>query len=213
MVRDFYHKHQAFFDRFEGLFISNTVLEKGLVLAPVVVVATTLKNALAVGIAFVIVTFFTVFITSFFPKMAAYAIRVTLHTIIASIILLLIAPYINQFIPDVIYKIGIFFPLIATNSLIVGKSRTRFHKKKKFDMTIDLLSHVLGFFVVICIVGIIREVFASGTIFDFPVKVNLIIPSLDMPFSGFIIVGFLAAFVQGYRIFIKSPDKKRYKKR
>ena len=64
----FYTKHKSFFDKIDGLFLGNTVLERGLVVAPVIVAATSLKNSVVLAIAYGIITFFTVFFTSFVSK-------------------------------------------------------------------------------------------------------------------------------------------------
>ena len=72
----FYTKHKSFFDKIDGLFLGNTVLERGLVVAPVIVAATSLKNSVVLAIAYGIITFFTVFFTSFVSKKLPYTIRV-----------------------------------------------------------------------------------------------------------------------------------------
>jgi Na+-translocating ferredoxin:NAD+ oxidoreductase RnfE subunit len=211
MLREFYQKNQTFFDRFEGLLMSNTVLEKGLVIAPVIVASTTLKNSLYLGIAFFIITTITVFFTSFLPRILPYAIKVTLHTILASALLIPTTLFIETFLEGTMFKVGIFLPLLVTNSLIVGKSRTRFHKKKRLEMLIDLISHGLGFFVVIILVGALREYIGSGTIFDFKTNIKFTIPAVLLPFSGFIIVGFMSAFIQRYRNHFKSAPRLKHR--
>ena len=69
----FYTKHKSFFDKIDGLFLGNTVLERGLVVAPVIVAATSLKNSVVLAIAYGIITFFyRVFYIFCFQKTAVY---------------------------------------------------------------------------------------------------------------------------------------------
>lgn len=59
-------------DKIDGLFLGNTVLERGLVVSPVIVAATTLQNSVILAIAYAVITFLTVFCTSFTPKAALH---------------------------------------------------------------------------------------------------------------------------------------------
>ena len=70
----FYERHKSVLQKIDGLFLGNTVLERGLVVAPVIVVSTSLKNSLTIAIAYAIITFLTVFCTSFLPKKYAIGI-------------------------------------------------------------------------------------------------------------------------------------------
>ena len=72
----FYEKHKSVMDKIDGLFLGNTVLERGLVVSPVIVAATTLQNSVILAIAYAVITFLTVFCTSFIPKRLPYTIRV-----------------------------------------------------------------------------------------------------------------------------------------
>ncbi|MEG1027926.1 MAG: Rnf-Nqr domain containing protein, partial [Oscillospiraceae bacterium] len=68
MKKTFYLRHKSFFDKFDGLFLHNPVLARGLVVSPVIVASYSLKNSMILGIGFMIITFFTVIISSFISK-------------------------------------------------------------------------------------------------------------------------------------------------
>ncbi len=196
----FYTKHKSFFDKIDGLFLGNTVLERGLVVAPVIVAATSLKNSVVLAIAYGIITFFTVFFTSFVSKKLPYTIRVIIYVLFASLVYIPTEFLLEQlFEPLAIYNVGIFLPLMVANSLIVRKSETRFFVQKKGPMVLDLLCSVIGFMWVICLVGAIRELFGNGTIWNIPMLEDSTIPGLLLPFSGFIVIGFIAAGFQKFR--------------
>lgn len=114
---------------------------------------------------------------------------------------------LNKFYPSSVMTVGVFLPLLVANSLIVVKSESRFLKKEKPHMLFDLLCHVLGFYIVIVAVGAIREVFASGALAGNPIEIKFTIPALVMPFSGFIIVGFLAALVKRINHMLQHPKQ------
>ncbi len=215
MIRKFYVKHKETFDKFDGLLINNTVLERGLILSPIIVAANTIENALMLGVVFMLLTFFTVLISSFIPKNIPYTFRVIIYTFISVIVYFPIAYFANTYFADVMYKVGIFLPLMITNALIVTKSETRFIKLGKKHMIIDLLSHTIGAFIVILIVGIVRETIGNATYFNESIDSPFTFSVLMLPFGGFVIVGLLSALMQKVRMYLTDTDEditKIYKK-
>ena len=207
-MNNFYRDHKKVFDRLEGLLLKNTVLEKGLVLSCVVVVGTSLKNGVALSLVFAFLTFFTVLLTSFFPKRIPHSIRVIAAVLVAAILYVPAAMAIDAILPGVSYHLGVFLPLLITNSLIVWRSESRFHKEKKGAMMLDLLVHILGFVFVICAICIVRELWGNGTLWDIPVGLGITpVAGILLPFTGFILLGFFAAILHKYKSTAVSMDK------
>lgn len=207
MIRRFYQKHKHTLTLFDGFFLNNTVLERGLVIAPIIVAGNTMKNAVMLSIAFVIITFFTVLVSSFIPKKLPYTIRAIMHTVLAAILFIPVSYFLQGYFPEAVYKAGIFLPLLVTNSLIVSKGESRFFKKTRGVMAVDLLSHVLGFSLVACIVGTIREILGSGSFWEIPLGLGETAPMLMFPLAGFILLGFLAAALQKFRLYVTREPK------
>ncbi len=209
-MSNFYAKHRSAFDRTDGLFLGNTVLERGLVVAPVIVAATGLKNSAVLAIAYGIITFFTVFFTSFVPKKLPYTIRVIIYVVFASLVYIPTEFLLERlFEPLAIYNVGIFLPLMVANSLIVRKSETRFFVQKRGAMLVDLLCSVIGFMWVICLVGALRELLGNGTLWNVPILEGFAVPGLLLPFSGFILIGFIAAGFQKFRNHVIEQKEER----
>lgn len=208
MRKTFYLKHKRTFDKFNGLLLGNTVLERGLVLAPVVVASYNYKNSIILGLSFMIITFFSVLLSSFVSKKVPYTIRIIIYTLIACAVFIPTAMYMNFLYPESVFKLGVFLPLLVANSLIVVKSESRFHKHKKGYMIFDLLCHTIGFFIVIVIVGIIREFLGTGVLFGKEISGMSTAPAAQLPFSGFVIVGFLAALVKLIKYKLENPKEK-----
>lgn len=202
----FYEKHKSVLHKIDGLFLGNTVLERGLVVAPVIVVSTSLKNSVVMAIAYGIITFFTVLCTSFLPKKLPYTLRVILYVLFASLVYIPTAILLNNILPLAAYEVGVFLPLLAANSLIVRKSETRFFHEKKLDMIIDLICSVIGFMWVICLVGAFREIVGNGTLWGNIVS-DIRLPGLLFPFGGFLLIGFFAAGFQKIRQHMMKEDK------
>lgn len=208
MARTFYQRHQEQIEKYNGLFLGNTVLDRGLVLAPVIVASYNYKNSLILGLSFLIITFTTVLLSSFVPRKIPFTIRTILYAVIACLVFIPTALLMNFLFAESVFKLGVFLPLLVANSLIVVKSESRFHKHSKGNMIVDLFCHTMGFLWVILLVGIIREFLGSGSIFDIQIPWMFSARAVLLPFSGFIIVGFLAAMVQRIKYKLENPTEK-----
>lgn len=209
MRRTFYQRHQRALAKFDGLLLANPVLERGLVLAPVIVASYNYQNSIVLGLSFGLITFVTVLLSSFIPRKVPYTIRTILYTLLACGVFVPTAMWMNQLYPDSVSKVGVFLPLLVANSLIVVKSESRFYKHRRGYMVIDLLCHCIGFFLVILLVGVIRELLGSGSFFGTPIANWPAASAVLMPFSGFVIVGFLAAGVKRLRYRLENPRPRR----
>lgn len=207
MTREFYRENKGFFNAIDGLLLKNTVLEKGLVVAPVVVVSNSLKNAVALSLVFGLITFFTVLAVSFVPKRIPHTIRVIISVLLAAVLYIPIAMLVDLWFPGSSYQIGVFVPLMITNSLVVWRSESRFHKEGRSRMIGDLICHILGFFVVIAVVGAVRELWGAGTLWGNPMSfAQYPVTGILLPFAGFVLVGFLAALLHKYRNYLAGSE-------
>ena len=65
----------------------------------------------------------------------------------------------------------------------------------------------LGFALTAIVLGAAREFFGSGSLWGFKIA-EAAFPSVKLPFWGFIFLGFLAAFVNLIKDFVKKPEEK-----
>lgn len=208
--RTFYQRHQKALAKFDGILLANPVLERGLVLAPVIVASYNYQNSIVLGLSFACITFATVLLASFIPKRIPYTLRTILYTLIACGVFVPTAMWMSHMFPDSLSKVGVFLPLLVANSLIVVKSESRFYKHRRGYMAVDLLSNCIGFFLVILVVGVLRELLGSGSFFGIPIANWPTASAVLMPFSGFVIVGFLAAAVKRLRFRLENPRPRRH---
>lgn len=174
-----------------GIFRNNTVLSEFMVISPVIVCTGTLKKALAMVYAFTAVTFVSVLISSFVPKKIDCTLKVIVYALISSLIYIPVRMTALSLWQDSVTAIGIYYPLIAVNSLIILQPETEFFALKKTHMTALLATYIAGFDIVMVITALIRELLAYGTvnsmITDFPVNIS----GFSQPFGGFICLGLL----------------------
>lgn len=188
----------------DGLLRDNTVLSAGMIISPVIICATSFKNSLSLVCAFSIITLITDIIAFFIPKKFPYAVRVILCAAIGSLVYI---PVYNLY-PESAAGIGIYFPLIAVNSLIVYQTQNRFFGMKSGNFLGNLIFYILGFDVVMLITGALREIIAYGTINNKVVNIDTVIPSAALPFGGFIILGIICGIYRKIRSLLMPESEK-----
>lgn len=184
---------------FSGLLSDNTVLSSLMVISPVIICGESLKNALAIIYAFSVITFLSVMISSFVPRKLPYAAKIIIYALIASLVSVPVRFAAEEYYPDSISRIGIYYPLLAVNSLIVVQTEAKFFRMKRVRMIASLFFYILGFDAVILATAVIRELFAYGTINSRIVDAPLIIRGLSEPFGGFIFLGIACAVYRKLR--------------
>lgn len=190
----------------DGLFGDNTVLSSLMVISPVIMCGDTLKNAIAIIYAFSAITFISVIIGSFVPRKLPYTVRIIIYTIISSLVFIPVKFAAQQFFPQVIDRIGIYFMLLAVNSLIMVQTEAKFYRMKRGRMIVSLIFYILGFDAVMLITSFLRELIAHGTIYDRVVDIDTLVSGFGMPFGGFIFLGLLCGLYRKIRSALRREN-------
>lgn len=178
--------------------IKNPLLFEAIGLCPVVAIATSLKSALFLAVVTAVEMIICQLLASLLLKNVRRYWRVALYVLFGVGVIFPITYITNRFFPEVSIRLGVYLPLMAVNSLIALHCERVAVKSNVRDSLIDALSASLSYGVVTIVVGLIREIFANGTIFGIDLNMSLKFPALSMPFSALIILGFMAAALKGF---------------
>lgn len=189
-----------------GILGENVVLSGLMVISPVIICGDTLKKAWALIYAFSLLTFLSVLISSFVPAKLPYTAKVIIYAVISSAVYIPVRLTSGVIYPESISRIGIYFPLLAVNSLIVFQTEAKFFRMKKSDMIISLFFCILGFDIVMLITGFLRELFAYGTINNMIVDADTLIDGLSKPFGGFVFLGLMCGAYRWLRSYFRDGN-------
>lgn len=189
---------------FNGILGNNIVLSSLMVISPVIICGDTLRNAAALVYAFSAITFLAVTVSSFVPKKLPYTIKVMIYAMISSLVYIPVKLAAQEFFPGAVVRIGIYFPLLAVNSLIIFRSEAELYRLPKGTMIVRLMFYILGFDAVMLITGFIRELFSYGTVNGKIVDINTLIGGLSQPFGGFIFLGLFCGFYRWICILVRN---------
>ncbi len=190
----------------DGFFKQNLVLMSGLFAGPVIGGATSFEGSLVLCLVFTVVSFVSVGLCRLLSKKIAFAIRVVIYALIASLVyipVMLLAGFLfGESLPE---SMALYLLIVITNPLILSKTESRFFLRPVHMMFKDLLGFVLGFDFSCILVGAIRDILADNIIGNLIIPIPFQIPSMDRVYSGFILVGVLAGLFR----FIYNKQRKR----
>ncbi len=187
--------------------IKNPVLFEAIGIAPVVAMAVSVKTAIMLS---VIASVELIIIESFaclLLKKVKQSFRVLIYAVLGVLINIPLFMFFNRFAPNETANVSIFLPIIAVNSLIALHCE-RIAVKNDFRATlVDAISASVGYVFIIALLGVLREIIGSGTFYSLDLKFPVKFTGLLLPFGGFLLLGFLAAFFKN-AIKKKYPDEK-----
>lgn len=147
-----------------GLWKNNPVLVQVLGLCPTLAVTASIVNALGLSIATTIILVISNVIISLIRKYISEEIRIPVFIIVIASFVSAVALLIKAYVPALDASLGIFIPLIVTNCVILGRAEAFAFKNGPVASAIDGLATGLGFLVVLCVLGAVRELLGSGTL-------------------------------------------------
>ena len=174
---------------FKGALIHNPVLTQAIGICPIIGIAASIRDALALSITLGAVLVFAECMTAVFLKRIPRWIRVAFYALSSSGIIYLASPFILPFTEKGTGSLSLYICIVCVNALVTVRCE-RFACKKKLRYSIvDALASALGFAAVALIVGAIRELIAYGSFSATDIR----IPNGTLPFVAFALLGFLAA--------------------
>jgi Na+-transporting NADH:ubiquinone oxidoreductase subunit D len=153
----------------EPLWKENQVLVAILGICSALAVTTSVKPAITMGLAVSFVTGGSSFIVSLLRKVTPDSVRMITQLAVISMFVTIFDLGLKAYAYDLSKTLSVFVGLIITNCLVMGRAEAMAKNVKPIPAMFDGFSAGLGYAVVILIVGIIREIFGSGTLLGYQV--------------------------------------------
>lgn len=148
-----------------GLWDNNPALVQLLGLCPLLAVTASVVNALGLGIATLIVLAGSNTVVSLVRNQVGDAIRIPVFVMIIATFTTCTELLMKAYTYELYQILGIFIPLIVTNCAILGRAEAFASKNSVLPSLLDGLLMGVGFGAVLVVLGSIREILGSGTIF------------------------------------------------
>lgn len=179
----------------DGIFKNNPILIQLIGLCSVLAVTTSVVNSLSMGAAVIFVAAMSNTVVSAIRKFIPSKIRIPIFIVVIATFVTVVQMVLNAYAISIYNALGIFLPLIVVNCLILGKAEGFAYKNKVIPSLVDGIGAGVGYTLSVLIMGIVRELFGNGTLFDIQILPDFIprIGVLLAPAGAFITLGFLIA--------------------
>ena len=149
-----------------GLWNNNQALVALLGLCPLLAVTNNVVNSIALGLATTFVLIASNTTISIFRNHISKEVRIPIFVLLIASFVTIVELIMQSYFYDLYLILGIFVPLIVTNCAILGRAEA-FASKNTWDKSaLDGLMMGIGFSVVLVMLGAMRELIGSGTLFD-----------------------------------------------
>ena len=149
-----------------GLWNNNQALVALLGLCPLLAVTNNVTNAISLGLATTFVLVASNLSVSLFRNHIRKEVRIPIFVLLIASFVTVVDLIMQSFFYDMYLILGIFVPLIVTNCAILARAEA-FASKNTWDKSvIDGLMMGVGFSIVLVLLGVMREIIGSGTLFD-----------------------------------------------
>ena len=186
-------QEQSYDELIKGLWRENPVFIQLLGLCPALAVTNSAINALAMGGATTFVLVGSSLLVSCLRSWIPKQVRITTYVIVIATFVT-VADFTLQALAPVVHKaLGAFVPLIVVNCLILGRQEAFASRHSPGAAMSDALGMSLGFSVALLMLGAIREILGSGSLFEISLFGEGFEPWVIMilPPGGFITLGLL----------------------
>lgn len=177
----------------KGLWKENPVFIQLLGLCPALAVTNSAINGVAMGGATTFVLVGSSILVSLFRNLIPKQVRITSFIITIATFVTVADLTLQALLPAIHKELGAFIALIVVNCLILGRQEA-FASRNKLPYAIgDAAGMSVGFTFALVILGGIREILGSGTLFGFPLFGESFEPWVIMilPPGGFLTLGVL----------------------
>ncbi len=149
----------------KGLVKENPTFVLLLGMCPTLATTTSAINGMSMGLA----TLFVLVLSNMaISAIAAYIpdkVRIPSYIVVIATFVTLLQFVMQAFTPSVYETLGLFIPLIVVNCIVLGRAEAFANKNSVIDSACDGLGIGLGFTMSLTLLGLVREILGSGSMF------------------------------------------------
>lgn len=167
-----------------------------------------LKPAVVMAISVTVVVALANLIISLMRKTIPPRIRIIVQLVVVSALVVLVNQVLMAFVYDVSKQLSVYVGLIITNCIVMGRLEAFAMTNKPWDSFLDGIGNGLGYAIILVILGFVRELFGSGSIWGYPICEKLGLYNIGYENNGLVILAPMALILVGIIIWIqRSSDK------
>ncbi|MDK2908635.1 MAG: H+/Na+-translocating ferredoxin:NAD+ oxidoreductase subunit [Bacteroidales bacterium] len=181
----------------KGFIRENPVFVLVLGMCPALGVSSSAINGLGMGLATTFVLLMSNLIISLIKNFIPDKVRIPAFIVVIATFVTIVDLVMAAYAPGLHAQLGIFIPLIVVNCIVLGRAEAFASRNNALSSVIDGFGMGLGFAFALTLLGSVREMLGSGSIFGMkfiPANADGILIFILAP-GAFITLGFLIAII------------------
>ena len=149
----------------KGIVKENPTFVLMLGMCPTLGTTTSAMNGLGMGVATLFVLTLSNMAISLIKNLIPVKIRIPSFIVVIAAFVTIVQLCMEAYTPGLYNTLGVFIPLIVVNCIILGRAEAFASKNNVLDSALDGLGIGLGFTLSLTVLGAVRELLGSGSIF------------------------------------------------
>ena len=167
-------------------------------MCPTLATTTSALNGLEMGLATMFVLILSNIVISLVAPVVPDKVRIPVYIVIIATFVTVLQLMMQAFVPDVYETLGLFIPLIVVNCIVLGRAEAFANKNSVGDSALDGIGVGLGFTMSLTVIGIVREILGSGSVFGWKFIPGDGILAFVMAPGAFMVLGYLMVLFNKY---------------
>jgi electron transport complex protein RnfE len=150
----------------DGLWSQNPGLIQFLGICPLLAVSNSLVNGIGLGLATLCVLLLSNLTISLLRPLISPQVRLPIFVLVIASLVTVVELLTKSWFFSLWQSLGIFLPLIVTNCVILARAESFASRQPILPALADGLAHGLGFAAILILLGGLREIVGTGTLFS-----------------------------------------------
>lgn len=149
----------------KGIIRENPTFVLMLGMCPTLGTTTSAFNGMGMGLATLFVLTLSNVVISLIKNLIPDQVRIPAFIVVIAAFVTVVQLCMEAYATDLYNTLGVYIPLIVVNCIILGRAEAFASKNNVFDSALDGLGIGLGFTLALTVIGGVREILGSGSIF------------------------------------------------
>jgi electron transport complex protein RnfE len=149
----------------KGFFKENPTFVLLLGLCPTLATTTSAINGMSMGLATLFVLVLSNIVISAIAPLVPDKVHIPVYIVVIATFVTILQFAMQAYTPDMYKTLGLFIPLIVVNCIVLGRAEAFASKNGIVDSALDGLGIGFGFTMSLTVLGMVREILGSGSIF------------------------------------------------
>lgn len=167
-------------------------------MCPTLATTTSAVNGLSMGLATLFVLVLSNMAISAIAPVVPDKVHIPVYIVVIATFVTVLQFIMQAYTPAMYQTLGLFIPLIVVNCIVLGRAEAFANKNTVGDSALDGLGVGIGFTLSLTVIGMVREILGSGSVFGWKFISGDGMLAFVMAPGAFIVLGYLMVLFNKY---------------